>query len=85
MMKIIPNVAGKKGWTMDFVRRDLGRGIVLGLEFIIAADVISTTTTPDYYSLGILVIIVVVRTFLSYSLTREIEGLSASEKQKLKM
>ncbi len=68
---------------VNFIRRDLGQTIVLGLEFIIAADVIETTTTPDYYSLGILATIVVIRTFLSFSLSREISQLSPSQKNKL--
>ena len=54
--------------TLDLIRLDLGRTIVLGLEFIVASDVIETTTTPDYYALGILSILVVIRTFLSYFL-----------------
>ncbi len=63
-------------WDINSIRRDLGLTIVLGLEFIIAADVIETTTTPDYYSLGILGSIVLIRTFLSFSLSREISTLA---------
>lgn len=62
--------------NIDYIRRDLGRVIILGLEFIIAADVIETTTTPTYYSVGILGIIVIIRTFLSYTLNREISQVS---------
>lgn len=68
---------------MNFIRRDLGLTIVLGLEFIIAADVVETTTTPDYYSIGILGIIVVIRTFLSYSLSKEISDLTPTEQKNL--
>ena len=57
------------------VRLDLGRILLLGLEFIVAADLIGTTTAPDYYSVGILAIIVLIRTLLSYSLAREMEGI----------
>lgn len=66
----------KKSWDINSIRRDLGLTIVLGLEFIIAADVIETTTTPDYYSLGILGAIVLIRTFLSFSLSHEISALA---------
>lgn len=59
-------------YDVNSIRRDFGNTIVLGLEFIIAADVIETTTIPDYYSLGILAVIVVIRTFLSYTLSKEI-------------
>jgi uncharacterized membrane protein len=72
-----------RAYGVNAIRRDLGKTIVLGLEFIIAADVIETTTTPDYYSLGILAIIVMIRTFLSFSLSREISQLSPSEQKKL--
>lgn len=57
---------------MDAVRLQLGQSITLGLEFIVAADIIETTTAPDYYSVGILVIVVLVRTFLNYFLNKEI-------------
>jgi uncharacterized membrane protein len=40
------------------IRLRLGRVLTLGLEFIVAADLIGTTTTPDYYSVGIVAIIV---------------------------
>ena len=53
------------------IRSDLGRVLLLGLEFIVAADLIGSTTTPDYYDVGILAIIVLIRTLLSYSLTKE--------------
>lgn len=61
---------------INAIRLTLGRILILGLEFIVAADLIGTTTTPDYYSLGILAIIVIIRTILSFSLNREIMGLS---------
>lgn len=60
---------------IDDVRLRLGRNIVLGLEFIVASDVIGTTTAPDYYSLGLLAILVVIRTFLSYFMNRELNAL----------
>lgn len=55
------------------IRSDLGRVILLGLEFIVAADLIGSTTTPDYYDVGILAIIVLIRTLLSFSLSKEME------------
>lgn len=58
------------------IRLNLGRILILGLEFIVAADLIGTTTTPDYYSLGILAIIVIIRTILSFSINRELMSLS---------
>ncbi len=58
--------------NLNKIRLDLGMSIILGLEFIVAADVIETTTAPDYYSVGILVIVVGIRTLLSLSLNKEI-------------
>jgi len=61
--------------TFQAFRATLGRGILLGLEFLIAADIIRTVTlTPTLDSLLVLAGIVVVRTFLSLSLQVEIEG-----------
>lgn len=65
------------GWATGFqpFRATLGRGILLGLEFLIAADIIRTITLdPTIDSLIILGGIVVVRTFLSLSLQVEIDG-----------
>ncbi|MCS5711899.1 DUF1622 domain-containing protein [Candidatus Berkiella aquae] len=66
------------------IRLRLGRVLTLGLEFIVASDLIGTMTTPDYYSVGILVIIVIIRTVLSYTLNREIENLTKDNQSKLK-
>lgn len=57
---------------INAIRLNLGRILILGLEFIVAADLIGTTTTPDYYAVGLLAIIVVIRTVLSFSINREL-------------
>lgn len=61
---------------INTIRLDLGRVLILGLEFIVAADLIGTTTTPGYYEVGVLAIIVLIRTLLTYSLSREMAELS---------
>ena len=61
---------------LNQIRLSLGRVLTLGLEFIVAADLIGTTTAPDYYSVGIVASIVLIRTLLSYTLNREIKDLS---------
>ncbi len=66
----------KHGSEINQIRLLLGRRLILGLEFIVSADLIGTTTTPDYYSLGILGAIVLIRTLLSFSLNRELMALS---------
>jgi uncharacterized membrane protein len=56
-------------------RSDLGRSILLGLEFLVAADIIATVAIePTLESLAVLAGIVLIRTFLSFSLEVEIEG-----------
>ena len=56
-------------------RTGLGRAILLGLEFLVAADIISTVAIdPTLDSLAVLAGIVLIRTFLSFSLEVEIEG-----------
>ena len=56
-------------------RANLGRGILLGLELLVAADIIGTVAAPlDFRSIGALGLIVLIRTFLSFSLEVEIKG-----------
>lgn len=56
-------------------RRVLGRAILLGLELLVAADIIKTVAvTPTLDSVAVLAIIVLIRTFLSWSLELEISG-----------
>jgi uncharacterized membrane protein len=57
------------------LRQDLGRGILLGLEFLVAADIIRTVAVdPTLESVATLGVIVVIRTFLSMALQVELEG-----------
>lgn len=57
------------------VRSGLGRAILLGLELLVAADIINTVAIrPTLASLAVLAGIVLIRTFLSFSLEVEIEG-----------
>jgi uncharacterized membrane protein len=57
------------------LRTHVGRAIMLGLEFLVAADIIrSVAIEPTVESVGVLGLIVVVRTFLSWSLEIEITG-----------
>lgn len=63
-------------FTVDAIRLDLARTIILGLEFFVASDVIETTIAPDFTSLGILGLLVLIRTFLNFSLQKEVERLS---------
>ncbi len=56
-------------------RQNLGRAILLGLEFLIAGDIIRTVVVaPTLDNVLILGLIVIIRTFLSVALQLEIEG-----------
>lgn len=57
------------------VRQRLGRGILLGLEFLVAADIIHTVAVElSFETVGVLAIIVLIRTFLSFTLEVELTG-----------
>ena len=57
------------------LRQQLGRTILLGLELLVAADIIRTVAiTPTVHSVVVLAGIVLIRTFLSFSLELEITG-----------
>jgi uncharacterized membrane protein len=56
-------------------RQGIGRAILLGLEFLVAADIIRTVAvSPTFRSAGVLAIIVFIRTFLSMALQLELDG-----------
>ena len=57
----------------ESIRITLGSYLVLGLEFFIAGDIIKTIITPTWESLAILGAVVVIRTILSYFLTKELK------------
>ncbi len=56
-------------------RRQLGRSIILGLEFLIAGDIIRTVVVADTLeNVAILGLIILIRSFLSLTLHLEVEG-----------
>jgi uncharacterized membrane protein len=57
------------------LRHDIGRSILLGLEVLVAADIIRTVAfSPTMSSLSTLALIIAIRTFLSWSLALELDG-----------
>ncbi len=57
------------------LRRDLGKAILLGLEVLVAADIVATVSTkPTMENVMVLAAIVLIRTFLSFSLEVEMDG-----------
>jgi len=66
-------------------RSNVGRSIILGLEFLIAGDIIRTVTvTQTLESVGVLVVIVLIRSFLTVTLELEIEGRWPWQESRLK-
>lgn len=61
--------------TYPRFRRQLGRSILLGLELLVGADIVRTVAVvPSFDSVVVLGLIVLIRTFLSFSLELEITG-----------
>ncbi len=71
---IVIRTAGGEDRVAVF-RRMLGRAILTGLELLVAADIIRTVALdPTLQSVLVLGLIVIIRTFLSFSLEVEIDG-----------
>lgn len=65
------------------MRQRLGRGILLGLEFLIGADIIYTVAVDlSFHSVGVLAAVVLIRTFLSFTIELELEGKWPWQKKK---
>jgi uncharacterized membrane protein len=61
--------------AFDVFKKTMARGLLVGLDLLIAADIIKTVTLePTLDNVLVLAILVLVRTFLSWSLVVEIEG-----------
>jgi uncharacterized membrane protein len=74
-VKAVLNWRAHRPDTYQQFRRQLGRSILLGLELLVAADIIRTVAiTPTLNNVLVLGLIVVIRTFLSFSLELEITG-----------
>lgn len=66
---------GESSAAYKDLRQRVGRGILLGLEFLVAADIIHTVAIElTFETVGVLAIIVLIRTFLSFTLEAELEG-----------
>jgi uncharacterized membrane protein len=77
-LRLVPRLRDRSHDTGNYCslyRQDVGRAILLGLEFLIAGDIIRTVVVaPTLQNVVVLGLIVLIRTFLSLSLQLEIEG-----------
>lgn len=66
-------------------RQSVGHSILLGLELLVAGDIIRTVAVhPTFTSVGVLVVIVLVRTFLSWTIEVELSGHFPWQREKQK-
>ena len=73
--RLVLHRSQRTGNYYSLYRQDVGRAILLGLEFLIAGDIIRTVVVaPTMQNVLVLGLIVLIRTFLSLSLQLEIEG-----------
>jgi uncharacterized membrane protein len=66
----------------ETLRHQLGSYLLLGLEFLIAADIIGTISHPTLNDMAVLGSIVLIRTVISHFLEREVAEFSPSEKKR---
>lgn len=64
-------------------RFTIAKSTISGLEVMVAADVINTAHDLDYYSLGLIGLLVIIRTILSYSLSKDLEYISSKDQRVL--
>ena len=73
--RALAHLGQKRPNSFDLLKVSIGKALQLGLEFLIAADIISTVTVePTREKIVSLALLIVVRTFLSWSIAVEIEG-----------
>ncbi|HEX6032553.1 MAG TPA: DUF1622 domain-containing protein [Tepidiformaceae bacterium] len=71
------NIRTGQEWASTYrgYRQGIGKAILLGLELLVAGDIIRTVSvSPTLEDVAVLGLIVLIRTFLSFSLEMEIEG-----------
>ena len=63
-------------WNLAKLRIEIGSSIVLGMDFMVSADVITSIILPGYWEIGQLAILVTIRIILSYFLNQELQALT---------
>jgi uncharacterized membrane protein len=75
LVQFLFSIQNVKPRSYKLLRQDLGKAILLGLEILVAGDIIGTVVTePTMIRVLTLGVIVLIRTFLSLSLQVELEG-----------
>jgi uncharacterized membrane protein len=76
---LIGLISSARRWThggRKQVWRRFGMWLILGLEFMLAADIVRTAISPTWQQTGQLAAIAVIRTFLNYFLERDVDKYS---------
>ncbi|MEB3175883.1 MAG: DUF1622 domain-containing protein [Cyanobacteriota bacterium] len=76
------NLRPNRFQSFNTLRLRFGTWLALALEFQLGADILATTVAPSLESLGQLSLIAVIRTFLNYFLSKELEAELKLEKEK---
>jgi uncharacterized membrane protein len=75
LVKYFSRIRYSSGIAYEGLRQNFGRAIIIGLEFLIAGDIIRTVALPhDVTNLMMLAGVILIRTFLSFTLHLELEG-----------
>jgi uncharacterized membrane protein len=78
LLLYLSRLAGRDRNPQELYRQarvSAGRSILMGLELLVAGDIIRTVAvSPTFRSVGVLAVIVLIRTFLSFTLEMEISG-----------
>lgn len=70
-IRVISREVLKRDISYNLIRRDFTSKIVFGLEFFIAADILTTLIAPTQEELVLLAVVVIIRTVLGYFLEKE--------------
>ena len=73
--RYVLHLQSRSGGAYEQFKVRIGRAMLLGLEFLVAADIVETVVLePTLQSVATLALLVLIRTFLSWSIVVEIEG-----------
>ena len=81
---LLAYAGGRREGSYDLLRRYFGRSILLGLEILIAADLIRTVAVqPTLENVLVLGLIILIRTFLSFTLEIEMDGVAPWRRRRM--
>ncbi|WP_052035169.1 DUF1622 domain-containing protein [Xenococcus sp. PCC 7305] len=73
LLRSLKSSGHQQHWVI--IRLDLGLALALSLEFLLAADIVSTAVSPSWDDLGKLATVTGIRTFLNFFLNKEVDQL----------